>query len=114
MWRGGCCDATFIRTRPLLSRWRRSGLRRRRWLWRLGWWRGRRLGRCGCVCGRNQLDIEDEVTLRGDHRGPAALSIRELVGNEEAALPTDMHSRKAVVPAGNDAVDSLLEGDGLI
>src|SRR3954469_752429 len=116
MWRGGCCDATGTRSWPLLRWRRRGGLRRRRWLCRFGWWGRRwlRRRRRWRVAGGDQLNVKYQVTLRRNHRGSAALSIRELVGNEEAALPTDVHCRKAIIPTRNDAADALLEGDGLI
>ena len=52
--------------------------------------------------------------FRRDHRRPAALSIGELVGNEEAALSANMHSGKAAVPSGNYAVRALLKGKRLV
>jgi hypothetical protein len=80
----------------------------------IGWRRRRRLWRGRRITRGKQLDIKDQIALWGDHWRPAALSIGELVGNEETALSANVHAGEAEIPAGDDAMCPLLEGEGLI
>ncbi len=68
----------------------------------------------GWVVGDGEeLEVEDEVGLGGDDGRAAGFAVGELVGDEEATLSADVHAFKAGVPAGDDLVGAVGEGDGL-
>ncbi len=72
-------------------------------------WRRRDLHRRIGVALGDELDVEDEVGLCGDHRRPAERSVSQLVGNEEAALATHVHAFEALIPSGDYALGALHE-----
>ena len=75
--------------------------------------RAGRLGRGQLVALGDELYVEDELSLGGDDGRAAGFAVAELVGDEEAALATDAHAFEAGVPALDDAVLAVGEGDGL-
>ena len=44
-----------------------------------------------------------------DHGWVSGFAVRELVGDEEAPLATDVHALEACIPAGDDAVGAVGE-----
>src|SRR6266851_1040724 len=78
----------------------------------LGIRRGGGLGLGWGVGYVDQFDVEDEVGFCGDDGWAARLTIGELVGDEEAALASDVHAVEASVPAGDDLAGAVGEGDG--
>ncbi len=59
-----------------------------------------------------EFDVEDEVGFGRDAGRAAEFAVGELVGDEEAALAADVHALKSGVPADDDAVGAVGEGDG--
>lgn len=60
-----------------------------------------------------QLNLEDEGGVGGDGAARAALAVAELGGDDEAALPADLHPSHALVPALDDLARAELEIEGL-
>ena len=60
----------------------------------------------------DEFDVEDELGLGGDGAGLPLGAVGELVGDEEAALAADAHACEAGVPAGDDLVPAVGEGEG--
>lgn len=73
-------------------------------------WRGFGLRRS--VGLGDELEVEDEVGLGGNDGGTASFAVCELIGDEEATLAADVHALETGVPAWNNAVSAVGEGDG--
>src|SRR5689334_10566529 len=58
---------------------------------------------------RHELHIEDELRPRRDDRWPPELSVRQLVGDDEAPPAADPHPLEPGVPPGDDAPSALGE-----
>jgi hypothetical protein len=79
----------------------------------------RALGRCGHLAHIHQFDVEDQVGLGWNSRmggvwprtafGP----VRQLPGDEDAALAVNLHAFIALIKAGNDAAHTLWKRHGL-
>ena len=78
--------------------------------------RGRQL-RIGYI---HEFDIEDQIGfgwnagIIGSRPESSVCAVCKLPGNEETALSADVHSRNAEIPAGNDTMCALLEGEGFV
>ncbi len=113
--RGRCLDLGL----GFGSVWRRggAGLAAGGAGWRGAWARsaahGGRLFVGHLVALGDELNVEDELGLGGDDGRAAGFAVGELVGDEETALATDVHAFEAGVPAFDDAVLAVGEGDGL-
>jgi hypothetical protein len=59
-----------------------------------------------------ELQVEDKVGFGGDDRGTAGFAVCKLVRDEEATFAPYVHALETGVPAGNDAVAAVGEGDG--
>lgn len=62
----------------------------------------------------DELDVEDQIGLGRDGAFAAIFSVGELVRDVEATLAADAHAGEASVPAGDDAVGTVSEGDGFL
>ena len=75
--------------------------------------RRRGLGLWLLVALADQFDVEDQLGLGGNAAPRAVRAVGELVRDEEATLAADAHAVEAGVPAGNDVVLAVGEGDGV-
>ncbi len=62
----------------------------------------------------DEFEVEDQVGAWRDDGGASGFAVGELVGDVQASLAADVHALEAGVPAGDDAVGAVREGDGLL